>query len=190
MGPVWVNYGGNPAPSRVGELTKFIHEDAKTVASSTDQLLLDYGRGLCQLSTPKAQGVSGFLKARGIFKLPDVEIRSGNDYATMLAVALDNQPLRESAKILVQVGTTERPMGWQTRPDVLGSRPAEQIGNFGHAPWMIVRADVTVALSNPHLKIARVLDPNGMPVKSIPLEISGGRQMFKFPDDALYVILE
>jgi len=190
VGPVLVNYGGNPAQSRVGDLTKFIHEDAKTVASSTDQLLLDYGRGLCQLSTPKAQGVSGFLKTRGIFKLPDVEIRSGNDYATVLAVALDNQPLRESAKILVQVGTTERPMGWQTRPDVLGSRPAEQIGNFGHAPWMIVRADVTVALSNPHLKIARVLDPNGMPVKSIPLEISGGRQMFKFPDDALYVILE
>ena len=190
VGPVLVNYGGNPAQSRVADLSKFIREDAKTITASTGQLVLDYGRGLCQLSSPKAQGVTGFLKTRGTFTLPDVEIRSGNDYATVLVVALDNQPLCKSAKILVQVGTTERPMGWQTRPDALGGRPAQQIGNFGHAPWMIEQADVTLTLSNPQLKTARVLDPNGMPVKSLPLANSGGRPMCKFPADALYVILE
>jgi len=55
---------------------------------------------------------------------------------------------------------------------------------------MIVCADVTLTISNPHLKTARVLDPNGMPLKAVPLENSGGRQTFKFPDDALDVVLE
>ena len=190
VGPVQVNYGGNPAQSRVADLTKFIHEDTKTIASSTGQLLFDYGRGLCLLTSPKAQGVTGFLRTPGTFKLPDVEIRSGNEYATVLAVALDNKALRESGKILVQVGTTERPMGWQTQPAKLDKRAGQQVVNFGHAPWMIVRADVTLTLSNPHLTTARVLDANGMPLKIVPLESSGGRLTFKFPDDALYVILQ
>jgi len=188
--PVLVNYGGNPAQSRVADLTKFIHEDTKTIVSATGQLQLDYGRGLCVLTCPKAQGVTGFLKTRGVFKLADVEIRSGIDYATVLVVALDNKPLRESGKILVQVGTTERPMGWKTQPAMLAERAGQQVVSFGHAPWMIVRADVTLTLGNPHLKTARVLDPNGMPLKTVPLENSGDRQSFKFPEDSLYVIVE
>jgi hypothetical protein len=54
---------------------------------------------------------------------------------------------------------------------------------------MIVRADMEIAIANPALKTARVLDANGMPVNEIPLKSSAGRKMFKFPPDALYVVL-
>jgi hypothetical protein len=61
---------------------------------------------------------------------------------------------------------------------------------FGRAPWMIVRADVALSVANPALKTARALDANGTPVKDIPLEQSAGRAAFRFPADALYVVLQ
>ena len=150
----------------------------------------NYGEGWCKLDTPNAQGVTGFLKKAGACKLTDVEIRSANEYATVLVVAMDEKPLKESGKILVQVGTSERPAGWRTKPAVVNGHAAEEVVSFGHAPWMIVRADMSLTVDNPELKTARVLDANGMAVKDIPLERSGGGAAFKFPWDALYVILQ
>jgi hypothetical protein len=103
---------------------------------------------------------------------------------------MDDKPLKDSDKILVQVGTTERPMGWQTEPAQIGGHPAEQVVSFGHAPWMIVRGQVTVALKNSKISRARVLDSNGMPVKDVPLKDSAGGKTFEFPPDALYVVLQ
>ncbi|MGO9202583.1 MAG: hypothetical protein ACLQM8_18840 [Limisphaerales bacterium] len=53
-----------------------------------------------------------------------------------------------------------------------------------------MRADVTLSLNNPNITRARVLDPNGVPVRDIPLESSTGRKKFRFPEDALYVVLQ
>jgi hypothetical protein len=187
---VLANYGGPPVPNRVTDLGAFIDTAHKTIRSVTGEITLNYGAGWCQLDTPKAQGVTGFLKVVGVGKLTDVEIRSTNDYATVLAVAMDNQPLKESGKILVQVGTTERPLGWQTKHATVSGRAGEEVVNFGHAPWMIVRAGVEISVANPALKTARVLDANGMQVSVVALESSGGRARFTFPPDALYVVLQ
>ena len=151
---------------------------------------MDYGRGLCALNAPKAQGATGFLKKGGTIKCGDVEIQSGNDYATVLVVAMDDKPLRSSRKILVQVGTTERPLGWRTRPAQVNGRAGEEVISFGRAPWMIVNGDVTLRLANTVVTRARVLDANGMPVKEVALALSAGRKTLKFPADALYVVLE
>ena len=172
------------------DLAKYINTSAKSITSITGELKWDYGRGLCTLNAPKAQGVTGFLKKAGTVKLGDVTIGSGNDYATVLVVAMDDQPLRTSAKVLVQVGTTERPAGWKTRPAKVGGQDGEQIVDFGKAPWLIVEGDVTVTIRNESLKTAIVLDPNGMPVKRIPLAEAAGGKTLKFPPDALYVVLE
>lgn len=190
VGPVEAHYGGNPAQSKVADLGRFIDLARRTVRSETGELAWDYGAGLCRLDSPKAQGVTGFLKKSSGTKLSDVEIQSANDYATVLAVAMDDKPLKESGKILVQVGTTERPAGWKTKPATVNNRAAEEVVSFGHAPWMIVNADVSISVSNSTLKTARVLDANGMAVRDIPLENSAGRVSFKFPDDALYVVLQ
>ena len=190
VGPVVAKYGAASAPSRVVDLSAYIDSQRKTVRSVTGEITLNYGDGWCRLDTPKAQGATGFLKAGGDFRLTDVEIRSANDYATVLVVAMDNKPLKESRKILVQAGTTERPLGWKTKPARIDGRAGEQVVSFGHAPWMIVRAEVEITIANPALKTARVLDANGMPVGAIPLEGAVGRKTFKFPPDALYVVLQ
>ncbi len=190
VGPVLVKYGGDPSHSQVTDLHPYIREDHKRIQSITGQLELDYGKGLCRLDAPMAQGVTGFLKNPGVFKLSDVEVQSGNDYASVLVVAMDNRPLKDSTEILVQVGTTERPQGWKTKPAQVNGRPGEEVVGFGHAPWMIVRADVTISLANSNISRARVLDLNGMPLKDIPLSNDAGRKRFQFPSDALYVVLQ
>jgi hypothetical protein len=62
--------------------------------------------------------------------------------------------------------------------------------SFGRAPWKIDNGDVTLVLKNTEISRARVLDANGMPVKELPLTTSGGQHRFKFPADALYVVLQ
>jgi hypothetical protein len=55
---------------------------------------------------------------------------------------------------------------------------------------MIVRADVEIAIPNPVLKTAGVLNPNGMALDSIPLAGATGQKTFKFPPDSLYTVLQ
>ena len=190
VGPVVVKYGEDPAQRHVVDLSHYIDSQRKTVRAETGEITLNYGEGWCKLDAPKAQGITGFLKAAGECRLTDIEIRSTNDYATVLVVAMDNKRLKESGKILVQVGTTERSLGWKTKPITIEGRAGQQVVSFGHAPWMIVRADVEIAIANPALKTAHVLDANGMPVNERPLEGSAGRRTFRFPSDALSVVLE
>jgi hypothetical protein len=190
VGPVEVKYGGDPAPNHVADLGRFIDSPRQTVRSITGQITYNYGEGWCRLDSPKAQGVTGFLNVAGPCRLADTEIRCTNDYATVLVVAMDNKPLKASGKILVQVGTTERPLGWKTKPIDLKGRAAEQVVSFGRAPWMIVRSGVEISIANSALHTASVLDANGMMVKSIPLESSAGRKTLNFPSDALYVVLQ
>ncbi len=195
VGPVVTKYDADPSGSKVIDLAKYIDDGRKTVKSVTGELALDYGKGICLLNAPKAQGVTGFLKKAGpVFKTRDVEIRSGNDYATVLVVSMDDAELSRSRHVLVQVGTTCRSTGWRTRPVTIGSgaasRQGEEIVNFGRAPWQIVRNDVTVGIRNSNLTTARVLDANGMPRRDIALKDSGGMRTFAFPPDAMYVILQ
>jgi hypothetical protein len=191
VGPVLVTYGGDPAKSKVADLAQFIDPSAKTVTSVTGELKWDYGRGLCKLNAQKAQGVTGFLKKVGSIALTDATISSGNDYATVLLVSIDDKPLATSGRVLVQVGTTERPAGWKTRPAKVGGEEGEQVVDFGKAPWLIVEGDVKVTIRNPHLKAGTVLDPNGMATRRMPLtEAAGGGKALAFPPDALYVLLE
>ena len=131
VGPVVVKYGGDASRSRTVDLRPYLREDKKRIRSITGQLTMDYGRGLCALNAPKAEGATGFLKKAGTIKCADVEIQSGNDYATVLVVSMDEKPLRRSGKILVQVGTTERPLGWKTRPAQVDNRAGEEVVSFG-----------------------------------------------------------
>jgi hypothetical protein len=151
---------------------------------------MDYGKGLCTLKSPKAQGVTGFLNRNPSFDLGNIQIQSTDKYATVLVVAMDDNPLKESRKILVQVGTTERPSGWKTKPAEVGGRAGEEVVDFGHAPWMISHSHVTISIANQKLSKAVILDPNGMRVKEVALENAEGGKRFHFPDDALYAVVE
>jgi len=194
VGPVVADYDADTATSEVADVEQYIDEANESVTSITGELELDYGNGVCTLNAPSAQGVTGFLAPLGTHRLGDVLIESGNDYASVLVVAMDNRPLSESSKVLIQVGTVARPTGWRTRPatiDVGGQpREGEKVVNFGTAPWQIVEADVTVSIANASLAKATILDANGMPAGEITLEDADGMRRFSFPPDALYVVLE
>ncbi len=105
VGPVEVVYGSDPSRTRVADLARSIDQKARVVRSNTGQLAWDYGRGLCTVNAPAAQGATGFLGRVGPVALGDVTIRSDNDYATILVVSLDGKPLARSARILIQAGT-------------------------------------------------------------------------------------
>ena len=172
VGRVEVKYGGDPAKTTTVDLAKYIDKEKKVVRSITGEIRLDHGIGLCTVDSPKAQGASGFLAKAGEIKLGDLTIRSGNEYATVAVVAMDDQPLRASGKILVQVGTSSRLTGWKTKPAQFKGDGKQMLQGYeivatGLPPWRIVNTDVTLTLNNPKIKTATLLDTSGYPVKKV-----------------------
>jgi hypothetical protein len=197
VGPVEVVYGGDSAKSRVApNLATLIDNTKKTVASNTGEIRLNYGKGVCVVNAPKAQGATGFLaRSGGPITLSDVTIASGNDYATVSVVSMDNQPIKTSKKLLVQVGTIARPTDWQDREVSSGgtdpTKTKFEVVQTGKNPWSIAHADVRLTVANPTLTKALVLDANGQTVKTLPLTKAGaGKSSLAFPKDALYVVLQ
>jgi len=195
VGPVTVEFGGNPQSSQSVDFSKYIDAGASTVRSNTGELELNYGKGYCVLNSPCAQGVTAFFGSKPAFKTSDATFFSQNEYGAALAVSMDGKPLRSSSKILVQYGTRSRPTDWQEKPATIsleGGKKVEgfEVVNFGKAPWQVQKARLEVTLANPSLRKATVLDMNGNAVASVPIERVAGGVRFKFPAEAMYVVLE
>jgi hypothetical protein len=196
VGPVKVNYESDPAKTKVADLGPFIDHDRKVVRANTGQVSMDYGRGLCTIDAPQAQGACGFLKDVGPVALSSVSLRSENYYASVLIVSMDGEILSKSKRVLVQVGTRARPTGWVEReatftPDG-GKHPVirKRIVSTGHMPWAIENTNVTLEVKNPGLTRATSLDINGNARGSLKVADSGGALHLNLPPDALYIILE
>ena len=194
VGPVEVVYGGQPKASKVADLKQFIDEPRKEVRSITGELTFNYDKGFCLLNAPKAQGVAAFFKNQKSFKTADVEIASANDYGAVLVVSMDDKPIRQSGKLLVQVTTQCRPTGWQEKPVTIkvkeGTFPGFEVVDFGKAPWQVTRAKVTLTIANAGLAKATVLDANGNAAGQAKLVKQDDKVKLTFPEDALYVILQ
>jgi len=195
VGPVEVKYGGDPAKNTVTDLTPFIDPAAQTIRSITGEISLDYGQGLCTLDTPKAQGATGFLKKFPSIKLSDITLSSSNEYATVSVVSMDGKPIRQSAKLLVQVGTTVRTTGWQdedatfqddSKTEIRGKR----IVSVGAPPWQVTNVTATLVVNNPSLKTATLLDANGMAQRTVPVTRKGDALSVELPAETLYLVLQ
>jgi hypothetical protein len=195
VGPVQVIYGSDPAKTTVADLGRAIDRERKVVRSNTGQLAWDYARGLCTLDAPRAQGVTGFLRPIGSIRLSDVTIHSENQYATVLVVSLDDQPLARSSRVLVQVGTRHRPTGWTDHAVTFktdGGRETikgREIDDTGTMPWVIAATKVTIEVRNPSLTSATLLDVNGNTRNSLPLRRAERAIELELPKDAVYVVL-
>lgn len=194
VGPVEVVYGGDPAKSKVADMSKYIDDGAKTVKSLTGELELNHGIGVCRVNAPKAQGATGFLAKAGKIDLDALTIESTNSYATILAVPLDDADLKTSGKIFLQITTICRPFGWKDEPaeykDKDRSFRGFKIIDTGTPPWNVWNTDATVTFKNAKLKKATLLDSNGYPVEEIKGETSGGAFKLKLPAKAMYVVIE
>jgi hypothetical protein len=194
VGPVEVVYGGSARNNKVVDLSAYIDESKKEVRSTTGELALNYDKGYCLLDAPKAQGVAAFFGNKNTFRTRDVEIVCGNDYAAVLVVSMDDKPIAESSKLLVQVGTQCRPTGWQEKPVNIqvkeGTFPGFEVVDYGRAPWQVVRAKVTVTIANRNLSKATVLDANGNAAGQASLVKTDASVRLTFPASAMYVVVE
>ena len=184
----------DPERTKTADLGPHVWGDAETVHSGTVQLAWDWGKGVCTVDAPHAQGVAGFLKAAGEkVELADVTIQSQNDYATVQVVSIDGQPLAASGKVLVQVGTTARLTGWETRPaefDFDKQKVAgEQIVNPGTPPWRVADTRVRVVVQNAKLAKATLLDAGGYAAQDVPVTRDGKSLTVELPPNTLYLVL-
>lgn len=122
-----------PARSQVTDLTPFVNRATKTARSQTGELEWNWEQGLVKITAPAAQGVTGFLGAAGRVELPGAIIESPLEYGSVLLVALDGKPLADSAQVLVQVMSEEKPFGWQTD----SASGVRTIQNAGQAPILV-----------------------------------------------------
>jgi hypothetical protein len=196
IGPVIVKYEGHPTNTFALNLRPYIDAKRKLIKSDTGQIVMDCDHGVCILNAPKAQGISGFVGQIGACKLDDVVIDCTNAYATITAVAMDDQPLSASQKVLVQIGTQSRPSGWRVYESTFKSENGEQeykgyeIMDTGRQPWRVTKAYGTLSIANPALTNAIVLDMNGMPEKALPTIATNGTVRVQLPEDAIYVVLQ
>ncbi|HYF00414.1 MAG TPA: hypothetical protein VEJ18_15955 [Planctomycetota bacterium] len=193
-GPVEATYGGDAGQTKVADLGRLVDEKAKTVASITGELAWDYGKGVCRLVAPKAAGATGFLAKAGELRLGPVTLRSSTEYATVLAVSLDDRELGSSSRILVQTTTLCRPYGWKESPASFQdadkrTHQGKRIDDLGSAPWNVDRLKGELEIANPAIRTATVLDANGMPTGTVPGESRNGVFRLRLPEDALYVLL-
>lgn len=195
VGPVEVKFGSRSSKRVSSDLSKYIDGKKSIVRSNTGEIALNWKTGLLTVDAPKAQGVAGFLKdAGGQFDLSDIRIQSANAYATIEVVAMDDRPIKESGKLLVQVGTVARLSEWADRDAMVrqGNRsvPGKQIVATGKPPYQVKSTHATITIANPKLTRATLLNPSGYAEKKVAVQRSSGSLTVTLPRNTMYLMLQ
>jgi len=182
-GQVAVSFVDEPASMKLTDLAPFVDHARKTVSSSTDELKLDYDKGVLTVNAPRAQGVSGALKFAGPTNLKDLSITSDLELGHIIAVALDDQPLATSSRILLQVMSEEQETKHQTEPV---SPTVKRIVNIGTDPWQVRELEGIVRFKRADAAQLKVtaLDFNGYPAGA-----AGTAQEIKLQRATMYYLI-
>lgn len=180
VGKVNLRFGQQATAQQV-ELSKWRDREAQIVRSHTGQLLWDYRQGLMTVNAPQAQGATGFLRRSGAIPLETLNLQSDLDYGTILLVALDDQPLQTSRRMLLQVMSEEQNLGWKTT----GS-PEKTIHSTGNFAIAVRHLSGIIALNRPDARQLKVtaLDLNGYPAGKV-----GHARRFKLQPETLYYLI-
>ena len=172
----------------VRDVSDLIDRDAKRLTSASGELRWDYGTGVATVDTARAPGATGFLAQAGVIELGDIVIAAGNDYATLMAVSLDGEPLADSARVLVQVGTADQPYGYRTETTGEGYQRITELGGY---PMNVRLVDCTVTLKGAAGATVTALDGNGYRSgKAVDTAAAGQDLQITLPSDGLYVLVE
>lgn len=185
VGRTNVNITQEGGASTLSDLSKFIDRKKMMVTSSTNELKLDYGQGILQINSPKAQGLCGALKLAGRTELQDIEVSSALELGHILVVSLDGKPLAQSGQMLLQVMTEERPSRFQTDK---GPNGIQKIVNIGTDPWLFKPIEGTVRFKRADAAQLRItpLDHYGYPLVK---EASLGAGEIKLKPSAVYYLI-
>jgi len=161
-GRVAVSFGGKPGHVSMQNLTPWIDRKTQTVTSTTGELKLDYGKGTLQIQAPKVQGFSGNLALIGQAELSALSLKSDLEVGHVVLISLDDKPLQSSKKMLLQVMSEEKSLGFETEPAEEGFLRIKKLGND---VWTVRKLSGTVHLKRGDAKNLKVtaLDHNGYP---------------------------
>lgn len=194
-GPVHVVYDSDASRTRALQPESYLSADGAAVWSTTGEVALNTAARLAVIDAPRAQGAAAFFASHpeGV-TTSALSIRSGNDYGTILALSLDERPLTNSKKVFMQAVTRARPTGWTDEPAEIKLSTGEtvsgrRITSHGRAPWQVWKNDFTIDLANSGVKRIVALDENHVPVSDVPFERTSGGVSFRFPEEALYIML-
>lgn len=183
-GRVDVRFVSGPGSVKLGQAKSLIDHTAQTVASSTGELRLDYGKGVLTIDAARAQGASGLLQAAaGRIETADLSLSSDMELGHIVVVSLDGQPIRRSGKLLLQVMSEEQATGFQTEPAGEGGK---RIVNIGTNPWLVRELKGIVRFKRPDADKLTVtaLDFNGYPVT----KAGNAARISLLPDVVYYLI--
>lgn len=183
VGRAAVEFSPQPHAVKLADWKPFIDRQNQRVISATREVTLDYRRGLLTVNAPKVQGVCGALKAAGQVKFPDFAIVSDMELGAVVVVPLDNRPLAQSRRMLLQVMSEEQATGFQTEPAGEGLR---KIVNLGRDPWQYRRLSGEVHCFRPDAARLKVtaLDLNGYR----QAEVGDARRLVLRPEVVYYLI--
>jgi len=178
------------------DMTNQIVESLPAPDGLHGQLNLDWGKGLFRVNTPRSQGATGFLNSVGQVDLDDVTITSTNSFGAILVIALDDLPIAQSQKILIQAMTEENPYLWQEQDQIFTNNnvvyAGKKILSMGQPPMNVVDIMGTVTLKGfgPNTKaVVRVLDENGYDRGAGESQVSGADLRVTLPTDSLYTVV-
>ena len=195
VGRIEVKYGGDASKTTSIDLAKYINPKTKTVTSVTGELKFNYGVGLCTLDAPEGRGGRLLRRRRRCGEVTDAVIRSGNRYATVTLVPLDDKPLRVGEG----AGAGRHHHAPERMDDAGGDCPRQ--GRKGGVSGGADRQYGQDALarrqhrrdrgaSQRRLMKASQLDANGYRLREVASKSEDGSIVVKLPGDCLYAILE
>ncbi len=174
--------------SQIGQPTK-----DGWITSSNRQMRWNLKRGIAIIDAPSVQGACGFFNGAPVTSA-NVQLTIANPYACVWVVALDERPIKNSSKLLVQMGTRQFATGWQSKPaswERKGQKyQGREITNIGKAPWQIEQLKAELIIDNTVVKTATILDSNGMASSKMNIDVKQNKTFVRLPEDALYVILQ
>jgi hypothetical protein len=203
VGKVECNYRTNDATSFVSPLLFSQLDTANQVVESLPapgdahgQLKLDWSKGLFRVNSPRSQGIAGFLNSVAQIDLDDVTITSSNEFGATLVIALDNLPIAQSQKILIQTMTEDNPYHWQEQDQVFTNGGVvyngKQIISMGQPPMNVVNINGAVTLKGlgqGHSFAVHVLDENGYDRGNGSSQVVGPDLRVTLPANSLYTVV-
>lgn len=187
VGPIRVDFaeegGVDGHQVETAALGRYIRRAEREVASSTGELLWDWGAGLVTLEAPAAQFAVGSLGANAPIELGQVRIESDLEYGSVSLVSLDGRPIESSDRILLQVFAEDMNYGWTTS-EADGWKTIEDVGQ---APIVARELSGAVSLKRSDAAALKVtaLDDNGYPVGD-----AGTADRVELRPDTLYYCIE
>ncbi len=157
------------------------------VTSLNGQVRWNSDQGFMTINTPRAQGACGKVSAGGDIKLADATITMANDFAQVLLISLDDEPLVASRRVLVQAMTREQPYGFRAEDN--------RITALGGWPMGVrqIRGNITLRTDRGKPTAVQALDENGYPRPQAVIwnyDPETSRITLTLPQDSAYTTIQ